>query len=56
MVASEVVFHEEVRPDDWGCDIRNSDVPFVFAIAEADGHVSGSVAGNGRTIGRLEGG
>ena len=39
VIASEVVFHEEVCPDDWGCDIRDSDVPFVFAIAEADGHV-----------------
>ena len=53
VVAGEVVFQKEVCPDDWGCGIRDSDIPFIFAIAEADGHVPGSIAGDSRTIGRL---
>ena len=29
VVTGEVVFHEEVSTDDWGCDIRDSNVPFI---------------------------
>ena len=34
MFAGEVEFYEEVCPDGWGCDIRDSDVPFIFAIVQ----------------------
>ena len=53
-VAGEVVLHEEVRPEDGRCDIRDGDVPVEPAFAKPDGHVTGSVAGDGSAIGRLE--
>ena len=52
----ETSCEEEVSTEDRGSDIRNSDVPFVFAVAEADGRVPGTIADDSCTIGHLEGG
>ena len=47
VVAGEVVLHEEVCPENGRCDIRDGDIPVKLAIAEPDGHVTGSIAGDG---------
>ena len=56
MVTSKIVHHKEVCTDEWRCDIRNSNVPYVLAVAEADSHVMSVIAGDGHTFSRLEGG
>ena len=54
VVTGEGLFHNEFCTDDWRCDIRDSNVPFVLAVAEADHHVTWTVAGDDHTVSHLE--